>query len=145
MLRASDADREQHAELLRRHSAQGRLTVDELEERLDRVYAARTVGELAPVVSDLPAPEPPRTPRPRTRRRPEVVAFLAVNLVLIAIWAATGAGYFWPIWPLLGWGAIVALHTWIVRPWSAAGARDDELRPRTGEASGEARPGSPAA
>jgi hypothetical protein len=36
--------------------------------------------------------------------RPELVAFLAVNLVLIAIWAATGAGYFWPIWPLLGWG-----------------------------------------
>ena len=55
-LRASDAEREHHAELLREHAAQGRLTVDELDERLDRVYAARTVGELTPIVSDLPSP-----------------------------------------------------------------------------------------
>ena len=59
-LRVSDAEREHHAELLREHAAQGRLTVDELDERLDRVYAARTVGELAPIVSDLPAPRRPR-------------------------------------------------------------------------------------
>ena len=76
-LRASDAEREHHAELLREHAAQGRLTVDELDERLDRVYAARTLGELAPVVADLPAP-PPRE-RPARRRaqtiRPEVVAY----------------------------------------------------------------------
>jgi len=105
-LRASDAEREHHAELLREHAAQGRLTVDELEERLDRVYAARTRGELEPIVADLPAahrPQPPRQRR-RPRVRPELVPFIAVNLVLIAIWAATGAGYFWPIWPLLGWG-----------------------------------------
>ena len=106
-VRASDAEREHHAELLREHAAQGRLTVDELDERLDRVYAARTRGELAPVVADLPLPEAPERPR-RERQRPrlrhELVPYLAVNLVLIAIWAATGAGYFWPIWPLLGWG-----------------------------------------
>jgi hypothetical protein len=101
---ASDAEREHHADLLREHAAQGRLTVDELDERLDRVYAARTRGELAPVVADLPAPPAPPTPRPRRRRRPELPAFVAVNLLLIAIWAATGAGYFWPMWPLLGWG-----------------------------------------
>jgi len=104
-LRASDAEREHHAELLREHAAQGRLTVDELEERLDRVYAARTVGELTPIVGDLPAPRRPQPPQQRrTRRRPELAAFVAVNLLLIVIWAATGAGYFWPIWPLLGWG-----------------------------------------
>jgi hypothetical protein len=105
-IRVSDAEREHHAELLRDHAAQGRLTVDELDERLDRVYAARTVGELAPIVSDLPAPAQPRAPRPRprARRRPEWAAFVAVNLMLIVIWAATGGGYFWPIWPLLGWG-----------------------------------------
>jgi hypothetical protein len=103
-LRASDAEREHHAELLREHAAQGRLTVDELDERLDRVYAARTHAELAPVVADLPAPVPPRPVAPRRPLRPEIVAYLAVNLMLIVIWAATGAGYFWPIWPLLGWG-----------------------------------------
>ena len=113
-IRASDAEREQHAELLREHAAQGRLTVDELDERLDRVYAARTRGELAPVVADLPQRRPP-APRPSRRltpRRPEVAAFLAVNLVLLVIWAATGAGYFWPIWPLLGWGL------GLIGPWS---------------------------
>ena len=104
-LRASDAEREHHADLLREHAAQGRLTVDELDERLDRVYAARTLGELVPVVGDLPAPQRPRAPQPRRSfRRPELVPFIAVNLMLIVIWAATGAGYFWPIWPLLGWG-----------------------------------------
>src|SRR5215218_7273531 len=96
-LLASDAERERHAELLREHAAQGRLTVDELEERLDRVYAARTHGELAPVVADLPAPRPRRPAPSRSRPRPELAAFLAVNLMLIVIWAATGAGYFWPI------------------------------------------------
>ena len=109
-LRASDAEREHHAELLREHAAQGRLTVDELDERLDRVYAARTLGELAPVVADLPAPSPRERPARRRARtlRPDVVAYLAVNLMLIVIWAATGAGYFWPIWPLLGWGVGLA-------------------------------------
>src|SRR3954451_2901948 len=103
-LRASDAEREHHAVLLREHAAQGRLTVEELEQRLDRAYAAATRGELATLVVDLPAPERPRPPRRRPAVRPELVPYLAVNLVLIAIWAATGAGYFWPIWPLLGWG-----------------------------------------
>jgi len=105
-LRASDAEREHHAELLREHAAQGRLTVDELDERLDRVFAARTRGELAPVVADLPAASPRERPVRRRERtiRPEVAAYVAVNLMLIVIWAATGAGYFWPIWPLLGWG-----------------------------------------
>jgi Domain of unknown function (DUF1707)/2TM domain len=104
-LLASDAEREHHAELLREHAAQGRITVDELDERLDRVYAARTHGELAPIVGDLPAPQRPRAPqRAPRRRRPELAAFVAVNLMLIVIWAATGAGYFWPIWPILGWG-----------------------------------------
>ena len=111
-LRASDAEREHHAEILREHAAQGRLTVDELDERLDRVYAARTLGELVPIVSDLPAAEPARAPQPkRSQRRPDLVPFIAVNLLLIVIWAATGAGYFWPIWPLLGWGI------GLIAPW----------------------------
>jgi hypothetical protein len=54
-LRASDDDRERTAEQLRAAAAQGRITVDELEERLQTAYAARTQGELAPVVADLPA------------------------------------------------------------------------------------------
>jgi hypothetical protein len=53
-LRASDADRERVAEKLREAAGDGRLTMDELDERLDAVYAAKTYAELAPITHDLP-------------------------------------------------------------------------------------------
>jgi hypothetical protein len=110
-IRASDAEREQHVELLREHAVLGRLSVDELSDRLDRAYAAQTRGELAVLVADLPAADLRSADPPHGQRRhrglhrpPNFVGFLAVALLLIAIWAATGAGYFWPAWPILGWG-----------------------------------------
>ncbi|AXE86216.1 DUF1707 domain-containing protein [Streptomyces sp. Go-475] len=54
-LRASDADRERVAEILRDALAEGRLDMAEFEERLDATYRARTYGELAPITRDLPA------------------------------------------------------------------------------------------
>ncbi|MEU2926262.1 DUF1707 domain-containing protein [Streptomyces sp. NPDC007251] len=54
-LRASDADRERVAEVLRDALAEGRLDMGEFEERLDAAYKARTYGELAPLTRDLPA------------------------------------------------------------------------------------------
>jgi hypothetical protein len=54
-LRASNNDRERVAKILHDAMAEGRLTVSELEERLDQVYAAKTVGELEPLTRDLPA------------------------------------------------------------------------------------------
>lgn len=54
ILRASDADREQVAERLRQATAEGRLVPEELEERLETVFAARTYGELDALVADLP-------------------------------------------------------------------------------------------
>ncbi|HUA50325.1 MAG TPA: DUF1707 domain-containing protein [Solirubrobacteraceae bacterium] len=53
-LRASDADRDQVAERLRHATAEGRLNADELEERLEAAFAARTYGELDALVVDLP-------------------------------------------------------------------------------------------
>ncbi|MDG9701355.1 DUF1707 domain-containing protein [Streptomyces sp. DH37] len=53
-MRASDADRERVAEVLREAMAEGRLDMEEFQERLDSAYAARTQGELAPLVRDLP-------------------------------------------------------------------------------------------
>jgi hypothetical protein len=55
-LRASDAEREATAQELGRSQAEGRLTLDELSQRLDLVYAARTRDELTAVTRDLPAP-----------------------------------------------------------------------------------------
>jgi hypothetical protein len=57
-LRASDADRERVAEVLRDALAEGRLDMEEFEERLDATYKARTYGELAPITRDLPAAGP---------------------------------------------------------------------------------------
>jgi hypothetical protein len=54
-LRASDADRERVAEVLREAAGDGRLTMDELDERLDAVYKAKTYAELEPITHDLPA------------------------------------------------------------------------------------------
>nr|WP_108955470.1 DUF1707 domain-containing protein [Streptomyces fragilis] len=61
-LRAGDADRERVAERLRDALAEGRLDMDEFQERLDVVYAAKTYGELEPVTRDLPAPGGPAVP-----------------------------------------------------------------------------------
>ncbi|NNN34205.1 DUF1707 and DUF2154 domain-containing protein [Streptomyces sp. S3(2020)] len=58
-LRASDADREQVAEVLRDALADGRLDMEEFEERLEATFKARTYGELTPITRDLPtAPGP---------------------------------------------------------------------------------------
>lgn len=53
-LRASDADRERVAEILRTAATEGRLDLNELDERLATVYAAKTYAELEPVIRDLP-------------------------------------------------------------------------------------------
>jgi adenylate cyclase len=52
--------------------------------------------------------------------------YCAVNLLLIAIWAITSRGYFWPIWPMLGWGVGLGVSYWntfLRRPIS-----DDDIR-----------------
>jgi hypothetical protein len=107
--RASDGDRERVVDELRAHAAVGRLSVDELEERVQRALAARTRGELAGLTRDLPDDGPPLSPHPPSPRprRPDRRAYLAVMVLMVAIWAVTGAGYFWPVWPLVGWGLFV--------------------------------------
>jgi len=54
-LRASHEDRDRVVELLRVSAGDGRLTADELDERLELAMTARTYGELAKLVADLPA------------------------------------------------------------------------------------------
>jgi hypothetical protein len=96
-LLASDAERERVAEALRTHAAAGRLDPDELEQRLEQAFAARTRGDLTPLTADLPATT--QAPRPR-RTLPPIAPMIPLAILLIAIWALTGAGYFWPVWPI---------------------------------------------
>jgi Domain of unknown function (DUF1707)/Cell wall-active antibiotics response 4TMS YvqF len=65
-MRVSDQDRDSALELLGQHTAAGRLTLDELEERAGQMLAARTRDELAALTRDLPA----TPPVPATRRKP---------------------------------------------------------------------------
>lgn len=46
--------------------------------------------------------------------RANVFSYLVINAILVGIWAATGAGYFWPIWVMLGWGVGLVFHAWTV-------------------------------
>jgi hypothetical protein len=114
-IRASDADRDRVVDDLREHAAAGRLATEELEERIDRVFEARTHGELTRVVADLPKLKDPRRAEARraiARRafREHLRTYLMVMALLVVIWALTGMGYFWPVWPALGWGIGVASH-----------------------------------
>lgn len=61
-MRISDADRERVTSRLREHFAQGRLTQDELNERLAATLSAKTFGELRPIMADLPDPAENWTP-----------------------------------------------------------------------------------
>jgi Domain of unknown function (DUF1707) len=56
LMRASDADRERVAEVLRTAVVEGRLDLHEVDERLRQVYAARTYADLEPITKDLPIP-----------------------------------------------------------------------------------------
>ncbi|MFI5910833.1 DUF1707 domain-containing protein [Dactylosporangium sp. NPDC051541] len=69
-LRASDADRERVAEVLRTAAAEGRLDLDEVDERLHTVYSARTYADLEPVLHDLPAAGSTPLPLPLPDNQP---------------------------------------------------------------------------
>ncbi len=43
-----------------------------------------------------------------------VAVYVIVNAMLVVIWALSDADYFWPIWPVLGWGAGLAVNAWMV-------------------------------
>jgi hypothetical protein len=74
-LRVSDADRHRVAEILREAAAEGRIDIEELDERLESTYAAKTYGDLVPITSDLPVPQPEGAPAPRPHpARPSVPA-----------------------------------------------------------------------
>jgi uncharacterized protein DUF1707 len=118
-LRASDAEREQAVTLLREHGAAGRLDVEELEQRVGTAYQARTRGELTTLLDDLPRSQSVTAPRPsrptRRHHRPSRHhgwgAFIRVSVLLVAIWALSGADYFWPAWVMAWWAIALTFRS----------------------------------
>jgi uncharacterized protein DUF1707 len=106
-IRISDADRDRVTARLRDHFAEGRLTSDELDERVTAALNAKTFGELRHVMADLPGPDSappgPRPPRPAwgsargsappwaLRRRPRILPL--VLLALLAVVLVPGHGW----------------------------------------------------
>lgn len=98
-LRVSDADRQQTVDELTRHTADGRLSLDEFEGRVDEVMRARTAAELRTALRDLPAlgrRSTPRRPSPGRVPLPLIIAALVVAVALIPeafIWLLIPVGF----------------------------------------------------
>jgi hypothetical protein len=136
-IRASDDDRDRTASLLREHHAAGRLTAEEFNDRLDGAFAAKTIGDLEELLSDLPAIDLYRLPdaglsrrqppgssshlaamaaggspaSPHGRFSPAWQAawgsWLSVSAVLIVIWVLAGLSNPWFLWVIGPWGALM--------------------------------------
>jgi DUF1707 SHOCT-like domain len=134
-IRASDADRDAAAAALREHLAAGRLTTEEFDERLDKAYAAKTLGDLDDLMADLPATDPgplPGTSVDRFAARPPLTSggsarpvdtgpgryppawraalgsWVGISLVLLAIWLVSGAGGgLWFLWVAAALGVLI--------------------------------------
>ncbi len=112
-MRASDKDRDRIADRLREAASEGRLMIEELEQRLDRALRARTYGELEALIVDLPGPR--LLSRTRRRRRVPLVPALGliVGAVLLAplvlasiammVQLALGVVLVWWIWAGVAW------------------------------------------
>ena len=129
-IRASDADRDRTAALLREHHAAGRLTAEEFADRMDKALEAKTMGELDELLADLPAIDLCQLPDASLRRAPPrsgqsllpadpdrsaspvkftpagvaIGAWGVVTAALVAIWAVAaviGGGTWFPWWALV--------------------------------------------
>jgi hypothetical protein len=61
--------------------------------------------------------------------RTHIFIYVLVNAMLIVIWAVTGAGFFWPVFPIIGWGIGVGANAWDV--FARKPITEDEIRRET--------------
>jgi hypothetical protein len=131
-LRASDADRERVVEILRRHTAEGRITAEEFDERMTAAYSARTLGALSELTTDLPVDlaehaqrqkelaKKAKPGKPLSRKvREDFSGLASLGVVLTVVWVISGAGYFWPAWPLGIIGAMMVAQ--LIQAWGKRG------------------------
>ncbi len=134
-LRAGDTDRDRTITRLREAYAEGRLSNDEFDQRMARAQESRTFGELAELVTDLPAPSTSLTsvsaPVPSAPQGDQVavpeqsshgvrngwLSWLGVSLMVNVIWLGSLIGgdgdapYYWPIWVMGPWGVAMVIGT----------------------------------
>jgi hypothetical protein len=122
-IRASDADRDRAAALLREHHAAGRLSAEEFGERLDAALDAKTLGEIDDLLTDLPVIDLYRLPDEGLRRPaglphqglqrtgPSVPPAVSSGTVAMGAWAVV-AGAVVAVWAV---AAVVGVGTWF--PW----------------------------
>jgi Domain of unknown function (DUF1707) len=117
-VRASDAERERTVMSLRRAYAAGRLRMEELENRIERAYAATWRGELRALTRDLPFEIPLDRKRviggfdrfQRALFRMHAWTYVSFNTVCVSVWAWGGGGDFWPAWTMSAGGLLLAGH-----------------------------------
>ena len=119
-MRASDVDRDRVAAVLREHAAQGRLTMDEFNERLERLYKSKTYGELAKLTADLPDVD--LRQHAVAKQENKAVEQRGMHSGLKAAWAAWAAasGINWVIWfivSLTSDGFVYPWPLWVMGPW----------------------------
>jgi hypothetical protein len=97
------------AERLRQAAAEGRLLTEELEERLEASFVARTYGQLDAIVADLPGPRLAASARPGAPtllRRPLALAIavpVMLAVIVAVVFAITGVLAMWMFWLAAGW------------------------------------------
>jgi class 3 adenylate cyclase len=145
----SDADRTRVIESLKRASPQ--LGLDEVERRMSLALQAPTLGELVLLAWDLPQSDDAGTAPQRQRVsawrnagfRAHAAAYGLTNGFLVGTWALTGHGFFWPFFPIAGWGVGLGMHAVSTRQ---AQRHDQEKQQQVRDASTEAgrqAPGQP--
>jgi hypothetical protein len=134
-IRASNEDRGRIAAALGENYAAGRLTLEEFQDRLDKVYAATTLGELDRLMADLPGTDLGRLPERRAPGPVQVPVggsvlawraawrfWLTVSVIAFVIWLLGGAGGPWFLWVAIPLGLLM------LRRWTAGGPRHDGRR-----------------
>jgi hypothetical protein len=120
---ASDADRERCSRLLHGAYAEGRIAIDDLERRLDRVERASTRAELTLIARDVPKQRIARFGAAvdrfdRAALKIHGTSAVVVNGALIGVWDVAGAGFFWPAFALVPSTLMLSWHgmsSWTVR------------------------------
>jgi hypothetical protein len=120
-IRASDDDRDRTASLLREHHAAGRLDPEEFNERLDKTFSAKTIGDLDELLADLPSIDLYRLPGHGLSRHGQVPGS---SSPLAAMAAAEGVtprhGRFSPVWQA-AWGSWISISAVLVVIWALSG------------------------